>query len=57
MGLFEAPFDGNDKPTQHNESEAWQTFYNGLPVDEENNFIMTPEQQERGRKRDNEYSH
>ena len=41
-----AVFGGNEKPTQHNEYEAWQTFYNGLPVNENNEYVMTSEEEE-----------
>ena len=43
MGTFKSLF-GGDKPTQHKEYEAWQTFYNGLPV-KNGEYIMTWEQE------------
>jgi len=46
MGLFKTVFGGNEKPTQHSEYEAWQTFYNGLPVNENNEYVMTSEEEE-----------
>ncbi len=44
MGLFKTLFGGNE-PTQHKEYEAWQTFYNRLPV-KNGEYIMTKEQEE-----------